>query len=252
MGSPEITSASTQFSDPRLVAIFDTINAIDGYKDFYLGLATKLSPKSIIDIGCGTGLLTCELAKRGYQMIGLEPSRPVLDLARKRDCKNVKWIEGGAQQLDDSKADLAIMTGHVAQFFIDDKSWQEALVSIHKSLSPGGHLAFESRNPLIPPFVDWPIAASHKTVTDPVAGDIEWWFKLLEHKRNKVQYELHYLFVKTGEEVISIDELIFRSQDEITQTLTDAGFSIQNIYGDWDSSPLKATSPEMIFIAAHD
>ena len=72
------SAASTQFSDPRLVAVFDTINSIDGYGDFYLDLAEELAPQTILDIGCGTGLLICELAKRGFKLVGLEPAAALL------------------------------------------------------------------------------------------------------------------------------------------------------------------------------
>ena len=52
-----------EFSDPRLVAVYDTVNPIAEYETFYLDLAAKLSASSIIDIGCGTGLLTCSWAR---------------------------------------------------------------------------------------------------------------------------------------------------------------------------------------------
>ena len=111
-----------EFSDPRLVAIYDTVNPIAGYKTFYLELAAKLSAASIVDIGCGSGLLTCELANQRYEMVGVEPSHGLLELARRRSgCEKAKWIEGYVQQLDDTKVDLAIMTGHIAQFFLDDE-----------------------------------------------------------------------------------------------------------------------------------
>ena len=47
--------------------------------------------------------------------------------------------------------ELAVMMGHVAQYFIEDDEWAAALVEIHRSLVPGGWLAFETRNPVI----DW-------------------------------------------------------------------------------------------------
>jgi ubiquinone/menaquinone biosynthesis C-methylase UbiE len=113
----------SEFSDPRLVAVYDTVNPIAEYKTFYLDLAAKLSASSIIDIGCGTGLLTCELAKRGHRLIGLEPSRAMLDAARYRCGERVEWIEGEALGLGEVGADLAIMTGHVAQIIRDDEGW---------------------------------------------------------------------------------------------------------------------------------
>ena len=87
----------SEFSDPRLVAIYDTLSPIAEYETFYLDLAAKLCASSIIDIGCGTGLLTCELAKRGHRLNGVEPSNAMLALARRRACgEQVEWIEGDA------------------------------------------------------------------------------------------------------------------------------------------------------------
>ena len=144
-----------EFYDPSLVAIYNTVCPIDGYAKFYIELAKKLSVKTIIDIGCGTGLLTNELAGEGFQMIGVEPSRLMLEVAYKSPRgKQVKWIEGNAISLDEFNADLAIMTGHVAQFHVDEDYWNNSLKSIYKALRPGGYLAFESRNPAVQPWVN--------------------------------------------------------------------------------------------------
>lgn len=59
-----------EYTDPRFVALYDTLNPFAADTSFYLELAKKLSASSIIDLGCGTGLLTCELAKRGYRVVG--------------------------------------------------------------------------------------------------------------------------------------------------------------------------------------
>jgi hypothetical protein len=73
--------------------------------------------------------------------------------------------------------------------------------------------------------------------------------KLLGAEDRRVQYEIHYRFESTGEEVTATDELIFRPQEEIAQLLKDAGFSIDRLYGDWDRTAIGPKSPEMIFIA---
>jgi SAM-dependent methyltransferase len=247
-----------EFYDPRLVAIYDKVNPIAEYQTFYLDLAAKLSASSISDIGCGTGLLTCELAKRGHRLIGVEPSKAMLEVARRRACgKRVEWIEGDALRLGALRADLVIMTGHVAQFFLDDEDWHSALIAIREALCPGGHIAFESRNPLVQPWadekvedhIDWPSRTSRRRVDDPVAGRVEWWTQLLEVEDDRVRQEIHYLFAHSGEELVSTNELRFRTRAELSRTLSDAGFSVESVFGDSDGRLADAASRELIFVA---
>ena len=248
-----------EFYDPRLVAVYDTVNPIAEYEGLYLDLASKLSASLVIDVGCGTGLLTCELAKRGHRLIGVEPSKAMLEVARRRVCgERVEWIEGDELGLGELQADLAIMTGHVAQFFLDDEDWHSALIAIRKALRPGGRIAFESRNPLVQPWadqeiedhVDWPTRTSRRKVYDPVAGRIEWWTEILEVEEDLVRTEIHYFFARSGEQLVSANELRFRTRTELSRSLSDAGFSVESVFGDWDGRPATPASRESIFVAA--
>src|SRR5579884_984396 len=88
------------------------------------------------------------LAAAGHGVIGVDPNRLMLDVARRgRHGDHVRWIEGGAHDIGVTGADLAIMTGHVAQFFVRDDEWSSALAALRAALRTGGRLAFETRNP---------------------------------------------------------------------------------------------------------
>ncbi|PIR85832.1 hypothetical protein COU14_02420 [Candidatus Kaiserbacteria bacterium CG10_big_fil_rev_8_21_14_0_10_44_10] len=78
-----ISDESKQFTNPRLVAAYDSINALGEDAAFWCSEVERLKPTTIIDFGCGTGLLTCALANRGYQMIGIDPAGPMLEVAKK-------------------------------------------------------------------------------------------------------------------------------------------------------------------------
>ena len=45
---------------------------------------TEGTPSLVLDLGCGTGSMTLELAKRGYDMTGIDYSPEMLDIARGR------------------------------------------------------------------------------------------------------------------------------------------------------------------------
>lgn len=45
---------------------------------------SKVKTELAVDLGCGTGSMTIELARRGYDMIGIDYSSEMLDVARQR------------------------------------------------------------------------------------------------------------------------------------------------------------------------
>lgn len=55
------------------------------------------APARILDIGAGTGNYSVELAKQGYQVIAVEPSRIMRETGRQHP--NLTWAEGTAEHL---------------------------------------------------------------------------------------------------------------------------------------------------------
>ena len=240
-----------EFSDPRLVAIYDAVNACapNSQPRFYSQLAAEIGAKSIVDLGCGTGLITCDLAKQGYKLIGIDPAPAMIEIVRGCEyADRVRWIVGDASQIGEPDADLAIMTGHVAQFFLTDESWRGALVALHRALRPGGRLSFESRNPSMREWESWTPNAK-KSVDDPMAGRIETWSEVQDVQDRIVWYTIHYPFIDTGEELGAPSKLRFRTKDELTGSLADSGFTVEYVYGDWDHRSPGPKTRELIVVA---
>jgi SAM-dependent methyltransferase len=161
----------------------------------------------------------------------------------------VHWICGDAGRLGTPDADLAIMTGHVAQFFVSDESWHDALTALRAALRPGGRLAFESRNPAAREWEGWTREA-RRSFVDPAAGRVDLWSEVDAVADGIVSYANHYEFAATGEELVSPMQLRFRTGEELTRSLADAGFAVEHVYGDWDRRPAGATTRELIVVAA--
>jgi SAM-dependent methyltransferase len=243
-------SASKEFTNPKLVAIYDPVNPIDDKIGFFVELAQKLQAKKIIDLGCGTGLLSHELAKHAHEVMGVEPAELMVREAERKYGNEVLWIIGGHEKLNaDMQSDMVIMTGHVAQFFLEDAEWNHVLHNIRGAMKPGGHLVFESRNPDIPPFRDWPTSANHDKIPDTPLGPVEWWSDKLVVADGYASYTLHYLFIDTGEEILSDNKLRFRTHHQLQKYLEEAGFTVEQVYGSWNGEVFEVQSPEMLFIA---
>ena len=237
------------YVDPRLVDLYDIENPRGADTDFYVGLAADLDTRTILDLGCGTGLLTRELAVDGRKVVGVDPSPAMLAYARRQPgADRVRWIEGDASALGTPGADLVIMTGNVAQVFLDDAEWAASLRAIQATLRSGGHLAFESRNPGDRAWERWNPEATYEQFDSPY-GRMECWLELVGVGNGRVCFEGHNVFTATGEVVIASSELRFRGLAELTDSLIDAGFTVEQVYGDWERGPLVGTSRVMVFVA---
>jgi SAM-dependent methyltransferase len=243
----------SEFSDDRLVAVYDTLNSYEAgtQPDFYVQLAEELTAKSILEIGCGTGLIAQEFISRGFDYTGVEPAPKMLQRARERVVgEDARWIEGGVEALTAGGVngiDMAFMAGHVAQFFLSDESWTAALNTLRSAIRVGGCFAFEARNPGAKAWEQWADATRNVTV-DGHAGAIETWTEVQNVSNDIVSYELHYRFIDTNEELVAPSQLRFRSYEEFDRSLTQAGFVIERAFGDWRKSPLSEVSDEFIFV----
>lgn len=237
------------YVDPRLVALYDTDNPRGADTDFYLRLAAETGARKILDLGCGTGLLTRQLAAAGRDVTGIDPAPAMLAFARQQPgAERVKWREGDSGTLGTPDADLAVMTGNVAQVFLDDDHWAATLGDLHAALRPGGVLAFESRNPEHREWESWHREATHERLTTP-DGVLECWLDVVQVGGGRVQMVGHNVFAETGEDLAVESELRFRNREELTASLTAAGFNVEHIYGDWLGGPLTPASRIMVFVA---
>jgi SAM-dependent methyltransferase len=159
----------------------------------------------------------------------------------------VRWVDGGADELGEQEADLILMAGHVAQFFVRDDDWRHALSRIRRALRPGGRLAFETRNPASRPWEAWTPQASRRVIELP-EGHVETWYDVTAVQGRIVDHSFSYRF-STGELVREEGSLAFREHDEVAGSLVDAGLETERVYGDWDRSPVSDDSPELIYIA---
>jgi SAM-dependent methyltransferase len=237
------------YVDPRLVALYDRDNPRGADTDFYLRLAADVGAGRILDLGCGTGLLTRELATPAREVTGIDPAAAMLAAARRGPgADRVAWVEGDSAALGTPDADLAVMTGNVAQVFLDDGHWETTLRHLHAALRPGGHLAFESRNPDVRAWEGWHRDATQEQVDTP-DGTLECWMDVIDVRDGLVHLVGHNVFLVTGEDVVVHSRLRFRSRTELTHSLGRAGFAVEHVYGDWDRGPVTDASRVLVFVA---
>ncbi len=157
------------FADPRLAAMYDVLDGDRTDLDAYSAIVDELGADLVIDVGCGTGCLAVLLAERGHTVVGLDPAAASLDVARAKPyADRVTWLHGDATVLRgrDLAADLAVMTGNVAQVFVSDDDWSTTLTAVHAALRPGGCFVFETRRPEVRDWEHWEVAPTDVVLPD--------------------------------------------------------------------------------------
>jgi len=97
----------------------------------------------VVEIGCGSGLLTKYLVEAGHHVIATDASPAMLDLARETaaGAEDIRRLTLPDDPIPESDAIVGV--GHALNYLPDARAIDRALVAIADALRPGGILAID-------------------------------------------------------------------------------------------------------------
>ncbi|HLI45398.1 MAG TPA: class I SAM-dependent methyltransferase [Acidimicrobiales bacterium] len=273
------------FAHPRLAEVYDDLDGVRDDLDLYVAIAEQERSSDILDLGCGTGTLACRLAGLrstplgaarsvgavghelsrltpcrpeilAHRVVGLDPAAASLAVARRKPhAELVRWIEANAADPDLERLvahsfDLVVMTGNVAQVFLDDAEWAAVLANAYRLLRPGGRLVFEARRPEAEAWRTWTKDRTYRRLPLPGSGrrrgedHVTTWTELSSVQLPLISFRQHFVFERGPETLISDSTLVFRGEAEIVDQLEQAGFAVKGVRQAPDRPGL-----EMVFVA---
>lgn len=140
---------SNNWKSATNAAIYDRATSATGdYQDFltteYLNeLTSRIAPTTrVLDLGCGTGVLTLALAKSGFQVTGVDISEAMLDRVRQKATGlKVELRTGDVFALPFANEEFdGIVTRWVVPHF---KAWPLIIREAARVLQPGGIFVFD-------------------------------------------------------------------------------------------------------------
>ena len=133
----------------RLTEDVDYAAVVDFYR--LLWQREEISPRTAVDLACGTGSVSVLLTQMGLQVIGVDMSAEMLCQADQKaaDMENRPlFICQKLQQLHLPKGvDLAVCTLDSLDYITDPDDCREAIRRAYKALNPGGCLIFDVNTP---------------------------------------------------------------------------------------------------------
>lgn len=122
-----------------------TVSDWPGEIDFYRELAAHIQAtgQAVLEVACGTGRVAIRLSQEGVEVVGLDLSTAMLDVARRKSGRmsNLRWVEADMHSFDLGETfGLVIIPGHAFQNILAVSDQLACLDSIHRHLAPGGRL----------------------------------------------------------------------------------------------------------------
>jgi SAM-dependent methyltransferase len=229
---------------------------------FIAHYAALLEPgqRSLLDIACGTGAITVELARRMRDMAGSAPVRVVgldisagmLDVARRLDA-GIEWVQGDMRAIPPScgPTELALCCYNSLQH-LDSQGLQQALRSVRNVLVPGGRLAFDIYRPNLPYLRVRRIATLARALQDSDGTRLEI-REDSEFDDDAGLLRLNWRLVRANDPgaqpLARTAYRIWQHQPETVEAaLAAAGFDILARYGDLDRSPWHPAAKKQVVV----
>ena len=131
--------------------VYDKLQDADyeAFVDYYERIFKKLGkePKLVLDLACGTGNITIPMAKRGYDMIGLDLSCEMLNIAREKAQKENLDILFLNQDMCEMElfgtVDAIVCALDGLNYITDPEDLKQIFKLVANYLNPGGVMIFD-------------------------------------------------------------------------------------------------------------
>ncbi len=104
----------------------------------------------VVDLGCGSGIWAAELTRGGYDVVGIDISRAMIELARKR-APAARFINASFLSAKLPACDAVTAIGECFNYTFDRRNSRRELARffrrVYEALRPGGVLIFDIAEP---------------------------------------------------------------------------------------------------------
>ncbi|MDR2404482.1 MAG: class I SAM-dependent methyltransferase [Spirochaetaceae bacterium] len=198
----------------------------------------------ILDLCCGIGRITLELARRGFIVTGVDITNAYLETAREdAACENldIEFIHADGRRFRRPEGFDAAVNSYISFGYFED-SGDDRLVArnVWDSLKPGGAFIIETlgKEIAVRDFTEgeWFERAGYTVLTE--YEPVDSWTRL----RNR------WILIGKGTRIEKTFTQRLYAASELRQLLLETGFSPVEIYGGWDESPYDYRAETLVVV----
>ena len=229
---------------------------------FYIEAAREAGGP-VLELGCGTGRVSLPIAEAGIDVVGLDFSEAMLDVARRK----MRRLAPGSGQLKlhcadmrdfslDSRFNLIIIPfrGFLSLLTVDDQL--RTLENVRRHLAPGGKFVFNIFVPDVNMLVqegDVPFHFRDVTVAETGQRFVLWHQSRYDNHNQIIDARI---IIETLDDHGAVVRRLYRDFQlryvyrwEMHHLLRTCSFEVMALYGDFDGSPFDESSTEMVWVA---
>ncbi len=215
----------------------------------------------VLELGCGTGRLLIPIAKAGILCTGVDSSTRMLELAEKK--AHSAGVEGRVSfaqadmmsfSLDIKGYTLCFAARNSFMHLLDKEEQESCLRAIREHLIDGGMVGIDVFNPKLEQVIGVRGVVAHdytkyhptlkRIVTKRTRRTVDPF-----EQRQHLTYEYDLVSDDETNRFSADVELRYYFRSEMLLLLEKNGFEVEDVYGDYDLTPLRSSSPAMIFMA---
>jgi len=209
----------------------------------------------ILELGSGTGRISLDLAKEGYNVVGLEIDAKMINHANKsaleRSIANASFVQGDMTDYNlHQEFPLLILPRNTLLVLNDERLQKEATRQSFLHTKPGGRFIIDIFSPSESILRKGHSSGFITKFTHPETGEEVQKYHTTEINPNQHIQSLHIYCDKSGMVVmVNPIHLRYLFKNQLTQMLKDSGFKIEHLFGDRNMTPFNDPSPFITVVA---
>jgi SAM-dependent methyltransferase len=239
-----------EFFDDLYLRVYQPLEAPEQVRrevDFIVKALDLPAGAKVLDLCCGQGRHSLELARRGFRVVGVDLSEALLYAARKRaesEGLSVTFLHCDMREIDFADEFDAVINMFTSFGYLESEAEDEKVLGkVAQALKSGGKFLLDvvNRDRLVRDFQarEWHAAD-------------EGWLVLEERTFDHLSGRMETRWVCVARDGVRYERLSsvrLYTTSELRTMLERAGLKVTNLFGDYDGSPYSWDSQRLIVVS---